>query len=295
VEHLMMKKRLILAGVACLVTVAAAAQAKALMIAPPPTGMRLGSADLVVVGKVTGFGPKMVKSEMFKGDEREMQVALVKVGETLAGKAGKEVKVGFFPPPPRQGGGPRIGRGGMSVQLKQDEESLLFLTKHPTLKDTYMANNYFDAIAKKDNPNFAKEVETVKKTVKLLDKPIDGLKSKDADDRLLTAALLLTRYRTPRTPGAKLEEIPADESKLILEVIANADWSGRAPRGNFMTNPQGLFFQLGLTEKDGWKQPTDFRKLPDDAKKWLKDNAGKYRVKGYVVAEDKAEPKEEKK
>src|SRR5262245_43002026 len=262
---MMHSKKLILAGAACLVTMIAAAQAKALMIAPPPTVLRVANTDLVVVGKVTGYGPKMVKSELFKGDDREMQIALVKVGDTLLGKVGKEIKVGFFPAVAQPGGGPRPRpiRPGMSVQLKQDEESLLFLTKHPTQKDVYMASNYYDAIAKKDNPNFAKEIEQVKKAAKLLAKPSDGLKSKDADDRFLTAALLITRYRTPKGSD-KTEQVSAEESKQILQILADADWTNRNPKFGFQTNPQALFFRLGVTEKEGWKQPKDFTKLAEE-------------------------------
>jgi len=291
----MSDKRIWLAGVACLLAVMTSAQAKAMMIAPPPVGMRIASADLVVVGKVTGFGAKMVKGEMFKGDERDMQIAKIKVGETLVGKQAKEIEVGFFPPMNvNNGGGPRIIKRGPSVQLKQDEEYALILTKHPTKKDTYVVVNYYDAIAKKDNNNFAKDVEAIKKSAKLLAKPTDGLKSKDADERLLTAALLVARYRTNRTGGeAKTEEIPAEESKLILEALASADWAPKV-RVFGQPNAQQSFFQLGLTEKDGWKQPKDFTKLADEAKQWCKDNAGKYRIKRFVT-EKKEEKKEEKK
>ena len=48
-------------------------------------------------------------------------------------------------------------------------------------------------------------------------------------------------------------------------------------------NPQNYFFRLGLTEKEGWKQPQDAAAIPDAAKKWLKDNAEKYRIERYVA------------
>ena len=41
----------------------------------------------------------------------------------------------------------------------------------------------------------------VKRCVKLLEKPTAGLKSKDASDRLLTASLLINRYRTAPPPS----------------------------------------------------------------------------------------------
>src|SRR5262249_47447594 len=126
-------------------------------------------------------------------------------------------------------------------------------------------------------------------------KPNDGLKSKEAEERLTTAALLVTRYRTNRNPEAKTEEVPAEQSKLILEVLASADWAPKNnPRQFGQPNPQQIFFQLGITDKDGWKQPQDFTKLADEAKKWCKDNAGKYRIKRFVN-ETKEEKKDEKK
>jgi len=293
----MMNYRLLgLAGAACLLTMITVAQAKAIMIAPPPAGQRVATADLIVVGKVTGFGEKTVKGEMYKGDERQMQIATIKVGETLVGKADKEIKVGFFPPkqPEPQKDGIRLPiRRYPTVQLKQDEEYCLFLTKHPTQKGVYVAVNYYDAIGKKDNTNFAKEVEEIKKAAKLLEKPIDGLKSKAAEDRLLTAGLLISRYRTQRGDGQKTEQIDAEESKLILQTLAEADWQPKNVRFGTMT-AQALFFQLGLTPDDGWQQPKDFTKLADEAKKWCKDNAGKYRIKRFVSdskAKDDSEPK----
>ena len=119
-------------------------------------------------------------------------------------------------------------------------------------------------------------------TAKLLAKPMDGLKSKDADERLLTAALLIARYRTPKAGQTRTESIDADESKLILQTLADADWTARAPKVGFQMNPQNLFFRLGVTPKDGWNQPKDFKKLQEEAKKWLKDNADKYRISRYV-------------
>ena len=50
-------------------------------------------------------------------------------------------------------------------------------------------------------------------------------------------------------------------------------------------NPQLLFLQLGLEAKDGWEQPKELNAVPAAAKQWLKENAGTYRVKRFVVAE----------
>src|SRR5262245_18398556 len=130
-----------LAGVSCLIVMTAAAPARALMIAPAPIPQRVATADLVVVGKVTGFGPMTVKVGAI-----EYQIAMVKVGETVFGKAGKEIKVGFIPVMAGPGGGPvrpRIPRP--TVNLTVGQEACLFLVKHPK-EDFYTARNYFDVI-----------------------------------------------------------------------------------------------------------------------------------------------------
>ena len=53
-----------------------------------------------------------------------------------------------------------------------------------------------------------------------------------------------------------------------------------------------MFFRLGLTPKDGWTQPKDFNQTADEAKKWLKNNADKYRIERFVA--DKGEKKDDK-
>ncbi len=249
----------------------------AMRIAPPPAPTRVATSDLVVVGKVTGFGPKLVKAELFKGDTRDLQIAVVKVEDTLRGKAGKEIKVGFVPP----AGGPiRPGfrRGG--IQLKVDQEGLFFLAKHPS-KDLFILQTDYHFLNKQGNPAFVREVDYVRKCVKLLARPKDGLRSREADDRYLTAAMLIERYRTGQ-PGAKTERVPADESKLILTALAEANWIKPGPQF-IRLSPQLLFGKLGLTAKDGWTPPRDFRQYGEEARKWLKDNAGKYRIRRYVT------------
>jgi hypothetical protein len=158
-----------------------------------------------------------------------------------------------------------------------------------------VAQNYYDASVKKDNPNFDKEVDEAKRCAKLLADPMASLKAKEAGDRGLTAMMLVARYRI-RRPGAgepKTEEVSAEESKLILQGLSDADW-GPIPAGptGFPMSPLQSFFQLGLTEKDGWKSPQAPKDWPDAAKKWLKDNADKYRVQKFVA--DKKDEKKDK-
>jgi hypothetical protein len=63
---------------------AGAASARAGGFSPPtPIPERMGMADVVVVGKVTGFGDKLVTAQRYPGasDGAEFQVAVVRIDD----------------------------------------------------------------------------------------------------------------------------------------------------------------------------------------------------------------------
>jgi hypothetical protein len=84
-----------------------------------------------------------------------------------------------------------------------------------------------------------------------------------------------------------MEPIDAEESKLILQALAQADWT--KPVTPMDVSAQRVFNQLNLTAKDGWTRPKVAKEFPTAAKKWLQENAGKYRIQRYASA--KAEEK----
>jgi hypothetical protein len=293
------------AGLSCLTVLAASAPSRGMMIAPASIPQRVAQAQIVVIGKVMKFADKTVKAPQFPGaDEKvDWQIAQVKVGDALLGgdKDMKEIKVGFVPPPPPGAGGPGrpggpggpidIGPRRFGVSLQVEQEYILFLSPKAN-GDFYAVQNFADFIGKKDNQNFDKDLAEVKRCVKLLADPRSGLTGKEADDRFLTAAMLLVRYKMPRLgqDNAKTEKIDAEESKQILLALADADWNAQPKGPGLQLNPLMAFQQLGLTEKDGFTPPKDFNEFPKLAKKWLKDNADKYRVERFVM-----DAKEEKK
>jgi hypothetical protein len=257
------------------------------MIAPAPIPKRVATSDLVVVGKVTGFADKTVKAEPFPGakTETEYQVAIVKVEETLLGKGVKEIKVGFIPTPAGPGPGPIGIRRRPGFTLARDQEACLFLVKHPTA-DFYIGQAYYDIINKAGNANFKKDTDEILHCAKLLADSKTNLASKNKEDRFLTAAMLLTRYRTgrPSATPPKEEPIDAAQSKAILLALADADW-GTKPTVAFALTPESAFYMLGAQAKDGWVPPKDARTAKDrtDAmQKWLKDNADKFRIQHFV-------------
>ncbi|HEV2950425.1 MAG TPA: hypothetical protein VGX70_23800 [Gemmataceae bacterium] len=304
-------RRMILSGLAVLATATmiraqappAAApepvQAKrVMMIAPAPIFERVGRAEAVVTGKVTSIEEKSVMAPVILGAKEKMEylVAVVKIDDPIQGAKGlTHIKVGFLAPQaPAPGGVIRPGLGRGQAKLEKDEEVLLFLTPHNSGEFQVM-EAYFDVVDKKAD-TYEKDLEAAKKYAKLLAEPEKGLKSKDTIERLTTAAMLIAKYRSPRPSAKEPKEEPIDggTSKLILNALADADWTPAKPGGLAVNNqlmPLNLFFRLNLTDKDGWKPPMDGNKFAEAAQQWIKDNKDKYVLKRFVVEKDEKKDK----
>ena len=259
------------------------------LIAPQSIAQRVATSDAVVFGKVTALDDKTIKAEQFPGQMAEFRIVTVKIADHIYGAKGlTHIKVGFVPPMAAPPGGirPHIRPyPGTAIKLEKGQEVLLFVKKHPK-ENFYTIPVYFDVVDKKTE-GFDADLAEAKKDGKLLADPMAGLKAKSADDRFRTAALLLFRYRTFQQVGAKQEPIPAEESKLILEALAGADWNAMPVRrpGPFRqeVTPLRVFYMLGVQPKDGF-MPTPGQQIPEAAKAWLKTNAGSYRIQRYVTA-----------
>jgi hypothetical protein len=267
------------------VLILAGGTAHALRIAPSPVNLRVAHSSSVVVGKVTGFEARTVKAPRYPGDKEqgEYRIAVVKIEDGILGVKGlTHIKVGVLVPPPAppiDPTQPSTSRGFQSPKLDQGEEYLLFLSPNEGGKFVSPVN-YFDVVPKKGG-EFAGAVKEARAAATLLADPMAGLKAKDAKTRFETAGLLVMKYRYTRNGQAKQEAIPAEESKLILGAIADADWKAQARRP-FEITPISAFQQLQLTPADGWTQPRNFQEFPAAARAWLKKNAGSYRLKKFV-------------
>jgi hypothetical protein len=279
---------------ACLALLAAAAPARALVVALPtlsPT--RVAEVDTVVVGRVMGIEDKDVELAPAPNApaNTKYRVAIVAVAEDIKGAKGvKMIRVAFTPPPMIQnpdGGIRPIPRPPfMQLDLKTGQEGLFYLTKH-FKESVYLTQSPTD-VTLKENPEFAKQVEKAKTTIKLLENPTEALKSKDAEQRLFAAALLIAKYRKYQLGKTKTEPIDAEESKLILKALADANWQpvGRPLPGRpgNQINALQLFSQLGVTAKDGF-QPQPNVPYQESARAWLRDNVEKYRIQRIVAAD----------
>jgi hypothetical protein len=300
-------RRLTYGGLATLANVAllcTASQAFALRImAPPPIGDRVARATTVVTGKVTSVEEKTVKVAPFPGskDKVEYIIAVVKIDDAIQGAKGlTHVKVAFQAPQAGGPGRPIIRPGfGPQVKLEKDQEVLLFLTSHHGGEFELLSGPY-DVVDKKAE-TMEKDVESAKKAVKILAEPEKALKVKDATERLEAASLVVTKFRTPPMSDKEPKEaaIDADLSKLIMNTLADADWTPPKPRVGgpgaafYQVTPINVFFRLGVNDKDGFKPPMDGAKFNDYVEKWVKDNKDKYRIKQFVA--EKQEKKEDKK
>lgn len=277
--------RITLALAGC-VALAAVSPARALVVAPPPGPQRVAQADAVVIGRVVGIEPQDIALPAAPGLPNGMfRVAVVNVAESIRGaKDAKMIRLAFLAPqnpPPKKG--PILIRPGIrGVVPTVGLEGLFFLTKHPT-ENLYLAPNYYDVVASgQNNENFQREAEQARKAAKVLDNPLEHLKGNNAEDRLLAASMLLSKYRNPRGGASKTEPIDAQESKLILKAILEGNWN--QPRQFGKVGPYELFSQLGLSAKDGWapkgaKSLQDFQRL---AQEWLRTNWETYRIQRYV-------------
>ena len=134
--------------------------------------------------------------------------------------------------------------------------------------------------------SYEDHVKTVKKSVDIMKDTKTALQSKDADERLIAATIVVGKYRSQKAPNPNKEEpIDAAESKLILDAIATAKWQ-KVTFGQ--PNPQTLFYQLGITAKDGWTAPMQAtpENMRDAVQAWVKDH-GDYRIKRFVPGESK--------
>jgi hypothetical protein len=247
-----------------------------------PLPERVATADAVVTGKVTGIEDKTVSAEPFPGakEKAEFQIAVIKIEDAALGAKGlTHIKVGTVKPPE---GKPIIRPGGYRPpSLTVDQEGLFFLQKHPS-ESFYVIAGGAGVINKAGNDNFDKSVTRAKECAKLLADPKAGLKSKDADERALTAVLLITRYTTARPGQTKREAIDADESKQLLMALIDGDWTKASSQDDM--GPTWAFQRLGLTDKDGW-QPTPFVNrdaFHDAAKAWLRGHADSFRIQRFV-------------
>jgi hypothetical protein len=247
-----------------------------------PLPNRVATADAVVVGKVTAIEDKTVLVAPFPGarNKTEFRIAVVTVSDALrAPKGATKIRLGFVPIPPG------VAISPPPFQPAVGEEGCFFLTNQAGA-DFLVAPSPLNFINKKI-ANFDKDIALIKRCTKILEDPDAALKGKSAEDRFLAAAMLVAHYRTRKSASAKTEPIDAEQSKLILQALAAADWT---PATDFtQLSPRMVLDRLPLTAKDGWapSSPADPKAYAAYAQQWLKEHAGSYRIQKFVAVKSK--------
>jgi tetratricopeptide (TPR) repeat protein len=260
-----------------LVLLGPAATARALIAIPEPSiPERVALADAVFVGRVASIEEVPVRAfpllKVRGGSRVSFKMARVRIDRVLLGRAGLEqVRVG-------------VGPGQGTPVLTEGQTGCFFLRQHPE-EPLFVVSAGSDFIDSR-REGFGKILDLAGRCAGLLANSDEGLRSRDGEDRLLTAALLIFRFRTARhaySGAPRTEPIDAELSRRILAVLKEGSFSEKAAR-----EPTGrltLFLRLDLTEDDGWTPPRRLKGVVAAAEKWLADHAATYRIRRYVPEE----------
>jgi hypothetical protein len=238
---------------------------------------RAALADSIVIGKVAEVEEEPVQAfpllKVPGGPQVMFRVARVQVESTLYGPGRLErVRVA-------------VGPGRNLPTLKAGQTGCFFLHKHPD-ESFHVLQAGSDLVERGKAKQYDEEVALARRCARLLADTDAGLRSQDGEDRLLTAAMLIFRFRTARwvyRGMPRTRPIDAGLSRRILAVLAEGpltDEAARKPLGRVT-----LFFRLGLKEADGWTPPANLKEIPAAVAKWLADNAASYQIRQYVPPE----------
>lgn len=255
-------------------------------VGAPPLWRQLATSDCALLGRVEAY-EESVRATLYPGGgpQQTFHVALVRITAPIWNTAGlTHVRVGFLAE-----AGTRTPRW-----VSVGHEVCLILERHHD-EPFFVPNGWAESAAVKeeqDAVHYALHVLALQCWGAVLENPDRSLRSSNGEERLHAAALLLARYRSyPRHQGTKAasEPIPAEQSRLILESLAKADWTRPFPSDQI--EPFGVFTMsfLNLQDKDNWP-PKDFKhqkgmfSVPA-VRSWLDTNAATYRIERYVPAQ----------
>ncbi len=237
---------------------------------------------IVVIGKVTAIEKGTVDAAPYPSATQKLayHIAVVKVVTDLAGAGGAtHLKVGFIP----VGAGGR--RGPENPTLREGEEWLFFLTKHPT--GNFYAIPYMTPPLGAVAPGFKAAVADVKKVLATVADPMKALKAEKSADRFAAAIAIVYKLRTlpeGSRGGTNEVQLSASESRTILKALGEEPWKETFGRMSGYT----AFARLGLTAADGWKPPAalvgqSFTEVTRASyNKWLDGPGKEYRIKKLV-------------
>jgi len=250
-------------------------------------------ADVIVVGKVNQIEKEFSEATPNPGDMTKViyHIAVVNISEGILGAKGlTSIRVGWQPLQVNPQGANIPRKGIPEATLTEGQEGVFFLLKHHE-GDFYILIRYGQPLDKKA-PDYESQLQSVKKIVKVIEDPVASLKAKEAGDRLFASAVLLHKYRTYVQTGGKMpveQNIPAEQSKLILSAIAEAPWGKSEFYEGIQIGAPGLFQMLRVQANQfGFDPPKsmlgqDYQMAYGEyVKKWIKQNGDAYRIQRWV-------------
>ncbi len=165
----------------------------------PPIPQRVALADCVIVGQVTSVPEDPVHAfalpKIAGAPKVPHQMAVVRIDSVVVGaKDLQELRVGFVTPPPS----PRRQPG---FHWSVGQQGCFFLRKHPD-ESFWVLQADYDMLDKGRDKDYERRLALVRRCSKLIKDVEASLTAPDAEDRLLTAGMLILRYRTPSTSTA---------------------------------------------------------------------------------------------
>lgn len=258
---------------------------------------RIVRSDLVVLGRVVAVEPKDVEAVLSSESPYKLdyRIAVVKVQEVIHGqKDVKELRLGFVSPDQDR----KVDKTGKAMpklshldfrSVNVGQNGVFFLRKHH--QDSFYVNFvlFGGFLPSSDAPEFTKNLENARRLSKVLELPLEALKADNASNRFLAATMLINRYRLHGVKASKLPEkaIDAEESKLLLKILVDADWKDvneAISSSMYPSHPYRVFLQLGVTKTEGYDPPKnapDFRETLGYTQRWLRDNQEKYRIQRF--------------
>ena len=305
-------RRLILASLAIASLAVAAEPVLGLRIAIQnfSTSQKVAQSDTIVTGKVTSVEKETVELPQFAGDKNKaaFTIAVIKVETSIAGaKNVTHIKVAFLSQPGAGEEQPNLGgpirrpvpiRGGGAVQLTEGQEGIFFLQKHPGSASYYAVQQGYTPISAKAE-NYKDELVKVKAITDALVDPVKALKADKLDARLSAAAAIVGKYRQWNRPGQAVEEaIPAEETKLIMKTLLEADWTAAdAPVAGFdyQASGPGIASLIGLYPGSPGGVPQIVQKPGESyngkwkeaVKAWYEKSGEKFEIKKFVPKDKK--------
>jgi hypothetical protein len=263
-------------------------------IANPPTAwalyQRVAWSDLIVNGKVAEVERKPARYTTSPTTPVEWytRTTRIEVSEVLLGPSKIEsVRLAVNPmwlDPPKSWSDTRNEppKGLPRVRaLAKGREGIFYLSRHHSGEVYVEAMN--PIFTDKDDPAYATELVQCRRLVRLLAEPKKSLQARDPADRLDTAGMLVWRYRVQRYDNQKTEPIDAEESKLILDVLAEVEWNWY-PRDPQAVAANRVFEWLAPLE--GMKAPAERENFEANftraAKEWLRANRERHRIQRYL-------------